>query len=219
MVCAMMGLISTAVTSLLPPVIASRDVPAAAGADDQRFGAGPQHVGKARAFMQQVGALGVGEMVQIVTGDPGGGIGVDHDGWIAAASLIHQRDARDRVPAHELLPVRCDDLWRIGHRSSALFPLTAISATNANASVTAPARPRSVPARLYQMAADTANRTETAITVFGSAKIVQERNQQQAAAGRAEQIEEIDAIHALDGFPTAIETTAPEKKNGRALAK
>ena len=94
--------------------------------------------------------------------------------------------------------------------------MTAISATNTRASTTAAARPRSVPARLYQMAAETGEQHAAAITVFGPPKQIEQRNQQQATAGRAQQVEEVDPIHAFDGFGDGEETTVPREEERQA---
>src|SRR5207244_875360 len=50
----------------------------------------------------------------------------------------------------------------------------------------------------------------------GAAESVQQRNEQQAAARGAEQIEKVDAVYALDGSETASATIAPDRKKGRA---
>ena len=52
-----------------------------------------------------------------------------------------------------------------------------------------------------------------------SAKIAQKRNQQQATAGRAEQIEEIHAVHALDGFPYSNGNHRAREKEGKRARK
>ncbi len=79
----------------------ARHVPATAGPDDQGLAAGAERVGQRRALVHQVAALAGGKMVEIESGDVGGGIGVDHDAIAAFARSIHQPDARKDVPVLE----------------------------------------------------------------------------------------------------------------------
>ena len=60
------------------------DVPAAAGPDDQGFGAGTQIVGEAGPLVQEIPDVGRGKVVEVEIGDGGGGVGVDVDHFTAA---------------------------------------------------------------------------------------------------------------------------------------
>ena len=57
----------------------ARHIPAPAGSDDQGFGAGADHIGEAGAFVEQLVALAVEQVVEVELGDAGGGVGVDDD--------------------------------------------------------------------------------------------------------------------------------------------
>ena len=73
-------------------------VPTAAGADDERLGAGAKGVGQGGTLVGQVVTVGVAQLVGIESGDVGGGIGVDHDAIAAFGAPVDQADAREHVP-------------------------------------------------------------------------------------------------------------------------
>ena len=96
MVVAMMGLISTPVMSRLPDASARATSQPPPGPMIRVLAPGPHGVGQAGALFQQVVALARGEVVEIESGDIGGGVGVDDDGLAALGFLVHQR-MREKV--------------------------------------------------------------------------------------------------------------------------
>ena len=72
----------------------ARDVPAAAGSDDQGLGAGADGIGQCRALQGEIADVVRREVVEIELGDGGGGVGIDHD-LVAAIGLADDADARE----------------------------------------------------------------------------------------------------------------------------
>ncbi len=93
------------------------------------------------------------------------------------------------------------------------------SMANSRPSATLAILPSSQPSRLNQIAAAAANRTETATTVFGPPTVSSSAHQRETTRRRAQQIEEIDFVDALDGREIASETMMPAPRNGNALVK
>src|SRR5271163_4601396 len=99
------------------------------------------------------------------------------------------------------------------------LPLYTIRATYISARTTAPTRPDKVPPIWNQMAAETANSTAAASTVLGPPKRFKNgTSARHPAAAPSRSKKYTRPTRSIDS-ETAMDTTAPEKKKGSALAK
>ena len=169
------------------------DVPTAAGPDDQGFGAGTHGIGQGRPLFQKLVAFAGGEVREIEAGDAGGSVRVDEDGVVADG------DAREAVPLHELFLLQLlalgvaygDDVvcavvehegehgQRQGHGGGAELDRSRHAVPDG-------ARGGEQHGHKHHGA--------------DAAEVVQKRHQQQASGRGAQQVEEIDAVDALDGL-------------------
>ncbi len=177
----------------------ARQVPSAARADHQRLGAGPQGVDQTRPLVEQVVPFLLGKPRQIEAGNAGGGVGVDDDVRRPAVPIPRERDAREAVPADEALARQFLALGvfhvdeRDGRVHANQHQQRARQRRSPDESLAAfrQAEPTQGGDRIEERRHDHGVRP---------AQSIEERDEEEAARGRACQVGEIHAVHALDGL-------------------
>ena len=112
---------------------------------------------------------------------------------------IQQRDARDRVPAHERF-LRDPMAFGVTDIDQVAFPVEGHQRHERQRQRDRARAPAHCARQVVPDGRRHREQNRNRDHRIGAAKVIQKRNQNQATAGRAEQIEKIHAIHALDAF-------------------
>ena len=190
------------------------DVPAAAGADDQRLGRGKDHVGQAGALIAQVAQVARGKMLEIEIGDLRGGVGVDEDGRFAGVLLRRDGDAREAVPLDEQFVAQLLVFGEVNVRD-AMGPIEDDQREQGQAQRDAEHAPRkraghSVPDR----GGGGEQHRHHDDGVF-PAHSLEQWNQRQATAGCAQQVEKVNLVDALHALGDGQRNDCPGEEEGQ----
>ena len=172
----------------------SRNVIAAARAEDQGLGARPDQIRNSRTFVGELEAIRVTETIPIEWRDAGGCVGVDHDAPLALKMDAH---AGETVPGHEsfrgqplafgIADVQ-EEALEIDHHK------THQQQRHRHRRGAPSRRTCQVEPDCRRYSVEHRGRDHS----IRSAENIQERNEHQAACRGARQVEEIRAIHAFD---------------------
>ncbi len=138
-------------------------------------------------------------MAEVEIGDGGGGVGVDDNHLAAAVSVEIHADARNAVPFGELLGAELLS-FGVTNFNEVEFRVRDDQHGEGDADKDADNAPVTEAGEAEPDGGGGGKKNGDRDDCVGSAERVEQQDQDEAASGRAQQIEEINPVDALDGF-------------------